>query len=134
MALKTAGKSKPKSIDDYLAALSEDKRAALERLRSIVQAAVPGAEECISYQIPAFRLDGKVIFWFGAAANHCAIYGPLGLDASDLEKYDTNGKGTLRFQPERPLPASFVRKVVKARIARNVAPKRKTAAGAARRR
>jgi uncharacterized protein YdhG (YjbR/CyaY superfamily) len=50
---------KPKNIDEYLAALSDDKRAALERLRKIIRAAVPKAEECISYQLPAFRLDGK---------------------------------------------------------------------------
>src|SRR5580693_10213232 len=69
---------KPKNIDEYLAALSDDKRAALERLRKIIRAAVPKAEECISYQLPAFRLDGKCFVWFGAAANHCAIYGALG--------------------------------------------------------
>jgi len=69
---------KPKNIDEYLAALSDDKRAALERLRKIIRAAVPKAEECISYQLPAFRLDGKCFVWFGAAANHCAIYGVLG--------------------------------------------------------
>ena len=69
---------KPKNIDEYLAAVSDDKRAALERLRKIIRTAVPKAEECISYQLPAFRLDGKCFVWFGAAANHCAIYGVLG--------------------------------------------------------
>jgi hypothetical protein len=59
---------KPKNIDEYLAASSDDKRAALERLRKIIRAAVPKAEECISYQLPAFRLDGKCFVWFGAAA------------------------------------------------------------------
>jgi hypothetical protein len=58
---------KPKNIDEYLAALSDDKRAALERLRKIIRDAVPKAEECISYQLPAFRLDGKCFVWFGAA-------------------------------------------------------------------
>jgi hypothetical protein len=57
---------KPKNIDEYLAALSDDKRAALERIRKIIRAAVPKAEECISYQLPAFRLDGKCFVWFGA--------------------------------------------------------------------
>jgi uncharacterized protein YdhG (YjbR/CyaY superfamily) len=57
--------AKPKTIDEYLAALSDDKRAALERLRKTIRAAAPGAEECISYDLPAFRLDGKALVWFG---------------------------------------------------------------------
>jgi hypothetical protein len=49
----------PKTIDEYLAALSNDQRAALEKLRKAIRAAVPRAEECLSYQLPAFRLDGR---------------------------------------------------------------------------
>ena len=62
-------KSKPKTIDDYLEALDSDKRAALEKLRKIIRAAAPKAEECISYAIPAFRQNGVVV-GFGASANH----------------------------------------------------------------
>ena len=54
-------KSKPKTIDEYLAAVSDDKRAALEKLRQTIKAAVPKAEECISYGLAAFRLDGRVL-------------------------------------------------------------------------
>jgi uncharacterized protein YdhG (YjbR/CyaY superfamily) len=114
--------AKPKTIDDYLARLSDDKRAALERLRRIIKAAVPGAEEGISYQIPAFRLDGKWFVWFGAAANHCAIYGVGGTLADELKRYDTSGKGTIRFHPDHPLPAALVKKLVKARIAMRKRP------------
>ncbi len=53
--------AKPKTIDDYLATVSDEKRAALEKLRKAIHAAAPGAEECISYQIPFFRLDGKFL-------------------------------------------------------------------------
>src|SRR5712692_5012722 len=67
-------KAKARTIDEYLAALSNDQRAALERLRKTIRAAAPGAEECISYQLPAFRLDGRMLVWFGAAAHHCAFY------------------------------------------------------------
>ena len=109
---------RPTTIDEYLAPLSEDKRAALERLRKIIRAAAPKAEECISYQLPAFCLDGKAFIWIGAAANHCAVYGVGGADADVLESYDTS-KGTIRFQPDKPLPATLVRKLVKARIAKN---------------
>lgn len=124
-ASKTKAAGKPRTIDQYLAGLSRDKRVALERLRKVIRSAAPGAEECISYGIPAFRLAGKGLVWFGAGANHCAIYG-VGTPPEVAARYDTSGKGTIRFQPEDPLPAPLVRKLVKARIAKNAA-KAKTA-------
>lgn len=111
-------KAQPKTIDEYLEGLPADKRAALERLRKIIQGAAPGAQECISYHLPAFCLNGKAFIWFGAGANHCAIYGVSGTLREDLEKYDTSGRGTLRFQAADRLPAALVRKLVKARIAK----------------
>ncbi len=111
---------KAKTIDEYLAALTEDKRAALEKLRKIIKAAAPKAEECISYQLPAFRLNGRMLVWFGATAKHCAFYPGAVVEAhkDDLKDYDIS-KGTIRFQPDHPLPAALVRKLVKARIAEN---------------
>lgn len=115
-----AGKSR--TIDEYLAALSEDKRAALEKLRKTIKAAAPGAEECISYQLPAFRLDGKVLLGFGATSKHCALYLMSGSTVEahkdELAGYDTS-KGTIRFQADKPLPATLVRKLVRARIVEN---------------
>lgn len=110
---------KAKTIDEYLAALPTDQRAALERLRHAIQAAAPRAEECISYQMPAFRLDGRMLVWFGAAAKHCAFYPGAVVDAhrGELAGYETS-KGTVRFQPDNPLPGRLVRKLVKAQIAR----------------
>ncbi len=109
---------KPKTIDEYLAAVSADKRAALEKLRKAIRAAAPKAEECINYGLAAFRLNGKFLVALGAAANHCAFY--LGSTVQghkdELKKYDT-GKGTIRFQPTNPLPATLVRKLVRSRIA-----------------
>lgn len=67
---------KPRTIDEYLAAWSDDKRAALEKLRKDIKAAAPKAVECISYRLPAFRLDGRLFVAFGAAANHCSFYTP----------------------------------------------------------
>ena len=115
---------KPKTIDEYLAALSDDKRAALEKLRKTIKAAAPKAEECISYQLPAFRLNGRMLVAFGATAKHCAFY-PMSSSTvqahqDELKDYDTS-KGTIRFQPDHPLPAALVRKLVKARIAENAA-------------
>ena len=122
MRPKSKAKAKPKTIDEYLAPLSDEKRQALERLRKIIRAAAPRAEECISYGIPAFRLNGKTFIWFGAAANHCALYGVVGKEFKDeLSDYDTSGRGTIRFKPDNPLPAALIRKLVKARIQKNAA-------------
>lgn len=110
---------KPESIDAYLDGLTSDKRAALEKLRRAIKAAAPKAEECISYQLPAFRLDGKVLVWFGAATSHCAFYpgaAPIAEHAALLKGYKTS-KGTIRFSPAEPLPAALVKKLVRSRIA-----------------
>ena len=118
------GKPTARTHGEYLAALSDDKRAALERVRKTIQAAAPKAEECISYGLPAFRLDGRALVAYGATANHCAFYPMSGTTVEahkdELRDYDT-GKGTIRFQAGDPLPATLVRKLVKARIAENAA-------------
>jgi uncharacterized protein YdhG (YjbR/CyaY superfamily) len=109
---------KPKSIDDYLSRVSDDKRTALMKLRKDIKAAAPRVEECISYQIPAFRLDGRMLVWFHAAATHCSFFPgayPIEACKKDLKHYTTS-KGTIRFAPEEPLPATLVKKLVKARI------------------
>jgi uncharacterized protein YdhG (YjbR/CyaY superfamily) len=113
---------KPKNIDEYLATLTGDKRAALEKLRKAIRSAAPKAQECISYQLPAFRLDGKMLVAFGATAKHCAFYPmsstTVAAHQDELKDYDTS-KGTIRFQADHPLPAALVRKLVTARIAEN---------------
>ena len=73
------------SIDEYLEALDDDQRLALERLRQAILAAAPGAVECISYGLPAFRLDGKALVAFGAAAKHCAFYPMSAATVADLK-------------------------------------------------
>jgi uncharacterized protein YdhG (YjbR/CyaY superfamily) len=112
-------KAKPQTIDEYLAPLRREKRVALEKLRRVIKSAAPTAEECISYGIPGFRLNGKLLVSFGAAANHCAFYPgsyPLKAHQDELKNYDTS-KGTVRFPAESPLPAALVRKLVKSRVA-----------------
>src|SRR5262245_25973471 len=113
--------AKPRTIDEYLAALTEDKRAALEKLRKAIKAAAPAAEECISYGLAAFRHNGMLV-GFGATANHCAFYlmssSTVAAHKDELEGYDTS-KGTIRFQADKPLPGGLVRKLVQARIAEN---------------
>jgi len=106
----------PKTVDDYLAPLPEDQRAALEKLRETIKAAAPEAAESISYGIPSFKYKGRPLIHFGAAKKHCAIYG-LVPDAykDELKQYDTS-KGTIRFPADKPLRETLVRRLVKARI------------------
>ena len=110
---------KPKTRDDYLKTVSDDKRAALEKLRKSIKAAAPEAEESISYQLPAFRLNGKLLVAYGAAACHGAFYPGSVLKAlkDELKDYDTS-KGTIRFPADEPLPPALVRKRVELRIAK----------------
>ena len=121
--LPAGPKARVTSIDEYLARVSDDQRVALEALRRTIRAAAPEAEECISYSLPAFRLNG-VLVGFGASAEHCAFYPFSGTmvaaHSKELATYDTS-KGTIRFHPAKPLPAALVRKLVKARVAENTA-------------
>lgn len=112
---------KPKSIDDYLSRLPDDQRAALEKLRRMIRAAAPKAEEAINYQIPMFRQNGMLV-GFGASKGHCALYtmskATVKQLGPDLEGFDTS-TGTIRFSPAAPLTAALVKKIVKLRMAEN---------------
>jgi uncharacterized protein YdhG (YjbR/CyaY superfamily) len=118
--MATKSKNKPTTIDEYLAGVGADQRAALEKLRKIIHAAVPKAEECIDYGVAAFRLNGKAIAGFGAGAKHCSYFPMSGATIhtlrAELKGYETT-KGSIHFSPDKPLPAALVRKLVKARIA-----------------
>jgi len=119
----TKPEARPKTVEEYLAALRNDQRVALEKLRKAIRSAAPSAEECISYDLPASRLDGELLVAFGAWAKHCAFY-PGSVVAAfkdELRGYDTS-KGTIRFLSDSPLPAALVRKLVKARIAKRERP------------
>ncbi len=127
---------RPTTIDEYLAALPEEHRAALEHLRRTIRRAAPGAEERLSYGICAFRLDGMLV-GFGATRTHCALYLMSGRTVADhaavLAPYDTS-KGTVRFTPSAPLPDALVRRLVRARMAENreaLPPRATRARGAA---
>jgi uncharacterized protein YdhG (YjbR/CyaY superfamily) len=99
--------------------VSADKRATLARLRKEIKTSAPKAEECMSYGIPGFRLNGKLLLSYGAGAKHCAFYPGSIVQQfkKELKGYDTSGKGTIRFSADTPLPGTLVRQIVKARIA-----------------
>jgi uncharacterized protein YdhG (YjbR/CyaY superfamily) len=107
------------SIDDYLAKLPPDQHAALEILRGQIRALAPEVEETISYGLPTFKLNGNLVH-FGAAANHCAFYPGAVVDrfADRLKGFEL-GKGTIRFQPDAPLPPDLIRDIVEYRVAEN---------------
>ncbi len=111
---------KPATIDDYLKRVPKDRRGALEDLRAKIRSIVPDAQECISYRIPAFRLNGAVVAGFCATAKGCSYFpfsgSTLKSVARDLSRYDQT-KSSLHFSSDEPLPTALVRKLIKARIA-----------------
>jgi uncharacterized protein YdhG (YjbR/CyaY superfamily) len=117
----TTARKKPTTIDEYLAPLPTDQRAALQHIRELVHTIAPDATETISYDMPSFKVGGKGVIWFGAAAAHCALYGVPAELCAEVPAFDSSGKGTLRFTPARPLPDDFVRKVVQSRLHKNSA-------------
>ncbi|WP_321417522.1 DUF1801 domain-containing protein [uncultured Methanomethylovorans sp.] len=109
------------SVDAYLAIVPEEARGTLIKLRKMIQAAAPNATEGISYQIPTFKQKGPLVA-FAAFPAHCSFYvmSPAVMDMykNELKSYDT-AKGTIRFPANKPLPATLVKKLVKAQIEEN---------------
>jgi uncharacterized protein YdhG (YjbR/CyaY superfamily) len=104
-----------KEVDDYLASLDEPKRSTLEELRNMILRVVPDAEQGISYGVPAFRLQGKVIAGFAAFKNHLSylphsgsVFPEVG---NEIARYKTSS-GALQFPIDRPLPKALVRKLI----------------------
>ena len=128
MITKTAKTKAPRNIDDYLARVPDEARATLEKLRQTIRAVVPEAIEVISYQMPTFKLDGRMLVSFAAFKNHCSFFpgaAPIKVHAKDLKAYEIS-KGTIRFPTNKALPASLVKKLVKARIEENEARAQKS--------
>jgi uncharacterized protein YdhG (YjbR/CyaY superfamily) len=108
-----------REIDQYLAALDEPKRSTLEAVRGSILEVVPDAEQCISYNMPAFKVQGKVVAGFAAFKHHLS-YLPhssavLTALANDLAHYESS-KGALRFAIDKPLPKRLVKKLISARM------------------
>lgn len=106
-------------VDAYLADLDEPKRTALEALRQAILGVIPEAEECISYGMPAFRLDGKVVAGFAAFKDHLSylphsgsVLGEVGDEAAGY----VGTKGSLHFPVDQPLPAALVKRLIEVRL------------------
>jgi len=114
------GRAKPKNIDEYIASFSPDVQAILEKIRSTIQDVAPGAQETISYRIPAFRLNG-ILVYFAAFKKHIGLYPPVRGDAG-LEKAISayaGEKGNLKFPLDHPIPYGLIKKIVKFKVKQN---------------
>jgi uncharacterized protein YdhG (YjbR/CyaY superfamily) len=108
-------------VDHWLSRLEPKQRAALEKLRAQIRAAAPGAEEVISYGQPTYKLHGHLVA-FGAFRNHLSFFpmsSTLIRQFPEAAPFATSS-GTMQFQPDRPIPATLVKKMVRARIAQNL--------------
>jgi uncharacterized protein YdhG (YjbR/CyaY superfamily) len=120
----------PKDIDDYIARFPADVRAILERVRTTIRGAAPEAKETISYQMPAFKLHG-ILVYFAAWKNHIGLYPPVSGDKA-LEKAIARyagPKGNLQFPLDRPIPYELIEGIVKLKVKQDsakAAAKRKT--------
>lgn len=120
-----------KDVKEYLAAVPKESRAALEKLRQTIKAVVPDAVEVISYQIPTFKLNGRMLVSYAAFSEHCSFFpgsGPIEAHQNELRSYQTS-KGTVRFTTDRPLSASLIKKLVKTRVGLSDAALKKRAGG-----
>jgi uncharacterized protein YdhG (YjbR/CyaY superfamily) len=111
------GRVTPKSIDEYIARFSPEVQAILKRIRRTIRSAAPEAQEIISYQIPAFTLNG-VLVYFAAFKKHIGFYPPVRGNAR-LEKAISpyaGEKGNLRFPFDRPIPYRLIERIVKHQV------------------
>ena len=113
-------KQGPKDVDAYLASQPEAFRRSLRSLREAIQVVVPDAEEAFVYGVPGFKLDGKPLACYAGFKNHCGFYpmspAVIRAHSSELKDYEVS-EGTIRFQPEKMLSMTLIRKLVKARMA-----------------
>ena len=111
----------PETHKDYFNRYSKDKRIILEKCRDIIKSAAQNAEETISYSLPAFRLNG-ILVYFGMGKNHLGLYPtPSGIEAfkEELKEYKC-GKGSVQFPLDKPIPWSLIKKIVKFRVTDNL--------------
>jgi len=108
------------TIDKYISTFPKDVQKKLESIRQTIKKSAPGAEETISYQIPAFKLNGPLIY-FAGFKNHVSLY-PAPRAAAEFKKELSEykgGKGTVQFPLDKPIPLSLIRRIVKYRIKEN---------------
>jgi uncharacterized protein YdhG (YjbR/CyaY superfamily) len=115
-------RSTPKTIDDYIAGFPPEVQAILEKIRATVRKAAPKATEKISYQMPAFTLDG-VLIYFAAFKKHIGVYPPVRGDETLMKQVAPyqGPKGNLQFPLDEPIPYALIGRIVKARVKEHAA-------------
>ena len=111
----------PQSVDEYMSALPDEVQQVLEKVRSTIKSAAPKAEEVISYQMPAYKQNGMLVY-FAAFKDHCSFFPAskkvLDVFRDELKPFKTFG-GTIQFTTEKPLPVKLIKEIVKFRIQQN---------------
>ena len=111
--------AKYKDVDEYMAQLPDDRRAVMEQLRSTIRSAAPDATEVISYNMPAFRLDGRFLVSYEAFKRHYSLFpwsDAMVEELGDEMRPYAVGKGTIRFPADEPIPLDLVTRIVAIRI------------------
>jgi uncharacterized protein YdhG (YjbR/CyaY superfamily) len=108
-----------KSVDEYIATQPDDVQKILQQVRGTIRKALPGAEEVISYQIPAFKLHGATVLYVAGWKEHYSLY-PAGAKLiaafkKDLAPYEYNDKGTIRLPLSKPVPVKLIERIAKFR-------------------
>jgi uncharacterized protein YdhG (YjbR/CyaY superfamily) len=118
----TITKKQIKTMDEYIKTYPKDVQSILEKMRQAIRKAAPEAVEVISYQMPTFKLNGKNLVYFAAFKNHIGFYPiPSGIEAfkKELSSYK-QGKGSVQFPMNKPIPYDLVKKIVKYRVKENL--------------
>lgn len=115
-----AGRATPRNIDEYIASYPPEVQAILQKIRLTIRKAAPGSEEIISYKIPAFRLNG-ILVYFAAFKKHIGLYPPVRGDAKLVTAASAYAgeKGNLQFPLDHPIPYGLIGKIVKFRVKQN---------------
>lgn len=113
--------TKFKTVDEYFSAFPASTKSVLRKMRATIKEVVPQAEEVISYNMPAFKQNG-ILVWYAAYKQHIGFYptpGPIKTFAQELRQYKTS-KGAIQFPIDKPIPTSLVKKIVNFRVKQNL--------------
>lgn len=113
--------AKPLTIDEYIASFPEDIQVLLQEVRAAIMEAAPGATEVISYSMPAFKLNGMLV-WIGAHTNHIGFYPRVSAMMAfkdEVSRYK-NAKGSVQFPFNQPMPVDLITRIVKFRVQENL--------------
>lgn len=113
--------TKFKTVDEYFSDLPARTKSVLRKMRAIIKEVVPQAEEVISYNMPAFKQNG-ILVWYAVHKQHIGFYptpGPIKTFAQELRQYKTS-KGAIQFPIDKPIPISLVKKIVRSRVKQNL--------------